>query len=239
VDVAWPQGATLDIAKLVEHEQRVLAGAAEMSVVGAAFLLAVGRALARIHVEHDDPEQLPLLHLVDTLAGQIGELGKVLGPAQPLRLEAADLASRGGRASNRSISDHPADRRVAAQPLGVVCVLVAGQPPKHRLTQQPRQPVAAVLAGACVRQRSSSRVGQAQRVIQLAVSQQPGSRGDRRAAKLQPQTTVEIQPQTTIVRFTCRAPIDDPFNPPQALEFQLRIAAKALKIAGFIGRMRA
>jgi hypothetical protein len=32
VDVAWPQGAALDIAKLVEHEQRVIAGAAEMSL---------------------------------------------------------------------------------------------------------------------------------------------------------------------------------------------------------------
>jgi hypothetical protein len=35
--------------------------------------------------------------------------------------------------------------------LGVVHVLVAGQPPKHRLTHQPRQPVATVLAAACVR----------------------------------------------------------------------------------------
>jgi hypothetical protein len=34
--------------------------------------------------------------------------------------------------------------RVAAQPLGVVHVLVAGQPPEHRLTQQPRQPVTAI-----------------------------------------------------------------------------------------------
>src|SRR5205085_8889437 len=71
VHVAGPQGATLDIAKLVEHEQRVIAGAAKMAVVGAAFLLAVGRALARIHVEHDRLRRSPLLNLVDPLAGQI------------------------------------------------------------------------------------------------------------------------------------------------------------------------
>ena len=53
VHVARPQSAPLQIAELVEHEQRVIAGAAKMAVVGAAFLLAVGRALARIHVEHD------------------------------------------------------------------------------------------------------------------------------------------------------------------------------------------
>jgi hypothetical protein len=56
-----------------------------MAVVSAAFLVAVGRALARIHVEHDDPRRSPRVHLVDPLAGQIGESGEVLGPAQPLR----------------------------------------------------------------------------------------------------------------------------------------------------------
>src|SRR5207249_5680539 len=43
VHVARPQGAPLDVAKLVEHEQRMIAGASEMPIVGAAFLLAVGR----------------------------------------------------------------------------------------------------------------------------------------------------------------------------------------------------
>jgi hypothetical protein len=88
VHVAGSQRAPLDIAELVEHEQRVITGAAEVAVVGAAFLLAVGRALARIHVEHDDPQRSPLVRLADPLAGQIGERGKVLGQAQPLRLEA-------------------------------------------------------------------------------------------------------------------------------------------------------
>jgi hypothetical protein len=39
------------------------------------------------------------------------------------------------------------------------------------LAQQAGQPVAAVLAGARVRKRFGTRVGQAQRVVQLAVSQ--------------------------------------------------------------------
>ena len=52
VHVARPQGAALNIPELVEHEQRMIAGAAKVAVVGAAFLLAVGRAFARIHVEH-------------------------------------------------------------------------------------------------------------------------------------------------------------------------------------------
>src|SRR5271169_7262203 len=76
VHVARAQGAPLDIAELVEHEQRVVAGTAEMPVVSAAFLLAVSRALARIHVEHDGPRRSPLVHLVDPLARPIGASGE-------------------------------------------------------------------------------------------------------------------------------------------------------------------
>jgi hypothetical protein len=94
--VSGSQRAPLDIVKLVEHEQRVTAHAAEVAVIGAAFLFAVGRAFTQIHVENDDSRRSPLVHLVDPLAGQIGESGKVLGLAQPLRLEPAHLAGRGG-----------------------------------------------------------------------------------------------------------------------------------------------
>jgi hypothetical protein len=50
-----------------------------MAVVGAAFLLAVSRAFARIHVEYDNPRRSSLVHLVDPVAGQIGKRGEVLG----------------------------------------------------------------------------------------------------------------------------------------------------------------
>src|SRR5687768_2333129 len=43
--VAAPEHAALEIAELVEQEQRMVAGAAEVAVVGRALLLAVGRAL--------------------------------------------------------------------------------------------------------------------------------------------------------------------------------------------------
>ena len=165
-----------------------------MPVVGAAFLLAVGRALARIHVEHDDPRRSPRVYLVDPPARQIRESGEVLGPGQPLRLEAAHLAGRGGRPGDRPVADHPAHRRIAAQPVGVVHVLVAGQPPEHRLAQQAPQNVTNVLAGARIGERIGRCVGQTHHVIQLTVRQQPGIGGDRRAAKLQQQATVKIEP---------------------------------------------
>src|SRR4051812_42883622 len=53
MDVARSQRTPFDIAELVEHEQRVVAGTGKMPVVSAAFLLTVGRALARIHIKYD------------------------------------------------------------------------------------------------------------------------------------------------------------------------------------------
>ena len=78
-------------------------------------------------------------------------------------------------------------------------------------------------------------VGQVERVIQLAISQQSGIGGDRLTAKLQQQTAVEIEPQRAVVRFTRRSPIAAPFDPPQAFEFYLRTVSNGLKIAASSG----
>ena len=64
--------------------------------------------------------------------------------------------------------------------------------------------MAAVPAGACVGEHIGTRVGQAQRVIQLAIGQQPGIGGDRGTAKLRHQTPIEIELQRTPTRFTRR-----------------------------------
>jgi hypothetical protein len=114
-------------------------------------------------------------------------------------------------------ADDPAYRRVAAQPLGVVHVLVAGQPPEHRLPQQAGEPVPTILARARVRQCFRTSVGQVERGIQLAISQQSGIGGDRRTAKLQQQTAVEIEPQRAVVRFTRRVPHRTPIRSPASL----------------------
>ena len=52
-----------------------------MTIVGAAFLLPVSWALARIHIENDHLRRPPLMYLVDPLAGQISQRGEVLGPS--------------------------------------------------------------------------------------------------------------------------------------------------------------
>ena len=80
VNVAGTQGAALQIAELVEHEQRMIAGAFVMAVPDAHLLFAMGRADARIHVEHDASRRTAGMNPVDPLAGKIGERREVPSP---------------------------------------------------------------------------------------------------------------------------------------------------------------
>jgi len=91
VHIAGTQHAAFQIAELIEHEQRVVAGALVMTVPDAVLLFAMGRAHARIHVEHDAAGRSAAMHKVDPLAGQVGKSRKVLVCSKPLRLKGANL----------------------------------------------------------------------------------------------------------------------------------------------------
>ncbi len=121
-----------------------------MPVVGRALLIAVGRADTRIHVENNCPRRLAAMNAVDPPTGEIGKRGKVLLACQPLRLEPAHLAGGGGTVVNRPAADNPTHRRIARQPVRIVHILVASEPPKHGLTQQAGQDVPRVLAATAV-----------------------------------------------------------------------------------------
>ena len=58
MDVARTQRRTLQIVKLVEHEQRMLAGAGTMTFTGTAFLRAARLAHATVDVQHDGRNRL-------------------------------------------------------------------------------------------------------------------------------------------------------------------------------------
>ena len=78
VDVAGTKRAAFQITELVEHEQRMIAGAGIMAVPDAVLLFAVGRAHARIHVEHDASRRATTMNEVNPLAGKIGKRQEVL-----------------------------------------------------------------------------------------------------------------------------------------------------------------
>ena len=136
---------------------------------------------------------------VDPLARQIAKSGKVLWLGQPYRLEAAHLA---GRPFDRPVADHPTHGRIAAQPLGIVHVLVAGKPAEYRLPEQADEQVTTVLAGAHIREHVTGRAGEAKRVVQLAIGEQSGIGGDHAAVEFQLQAAVKIEPQRGARRLT-------------------------------------
>jgi hypothetical protein len=73
------------------------------------------------------------MNAVDPLSGEIGERGDVLITREPLRLEGPHLASGGGAVVNRSTTDNPTHGGIERQPVRIVHVLVAIEPPKHGL----------------------------------------------------------------------------------------------------------
>ena len=88
--------------------------------------------------------------------------------------------------------------------ISVVHILIAGETAEYRLPQQPGEEMARVATSADFRQRATGQVGQPERVIQLPVGQQAGVGGDAAAVELEPQATVEIDPQGRVIRFTRR-----------------------------------
>jgi len=94
----------------------------------------------------------------------------------------------------RFAADHPAHRRIAAQPIGVVHILVTSQPAEYRLPQQPDQQVASVPASARLCQSLAAAFGQCEHVVQLAIRQQSAIGGDRRAVEPEHHSPVEIEP---------------------------------------------
>src|SRR5674476_71497 len=113
----------------------MIAGAGEVAVVGGAFLVAIGLAHTRVHVEHDAVQRATAVYPVNPSPAKIGERNKVLIIRKPLGLEASHLAGGGCLLRCGPTANNPSHRRITPEPVGVVHVLVSGDTPKHRLAQ--------------------------------------------------------------------------------------------------------
>jgi hypothetical protein len=147
MDVAGAQATSLQVAELVEQKQGMVAGAAEVAVVGRALLVAIGRADARIQVENHLLRRAAVVNPVDPKPVQIGQGGDVVVGRQELGLEAAHLAGGRGLLGHGSSADNPPHGRIVTEAVGVVDVLVAADPPEGGLTEQADHPVLPVLPG--------------------------------------------------------------------------------------------
>jgi hypothetical protein len=152
VHVLGPQRTPLQITELAEHEQRMIAHAGEMAVVGGALLRTMGFTHTAVHVEHDRRLRPARMHSVDPCPGQPRQRIQVGLAGQPPGLKPAHLAGRGGGPVETTPIDDGTHRRVMCQTVGIVHILIAGETAKHRLAKQPSQHVARVLATAALRQ---------------------------------------------------------------------------------------
>jgi hypothetical protein len=92
----------------------------------------------------------PVPHPDDPGARQIRQHCQVALGRQPLGLEAAHLAARCRRTIEPLAVDDRPHGWITGEPLGVVDVLVSGEPPKHRSPKQSAQRVTPVLAAAAI-----------------------------------------------------------------------------------------
>jgi hypothetical protein len=93
----------------------------------------VGRAHARIHVEHDASRRTAVMNMINPMAGKIAESWKVLSRSERLRLEATHLARWRCATMSRLAADNPAHRRIMPQTLSVIHILVSSEVTKYRL----------------------------------------------------------------------------------------------------------
>jgi hypothetical protein len=93
---------------MIEHEQRMIAGAPEMAVIGRAFLAAMDRANGTVHIQDDGLELLTSMHRVNPHARQIGKGSEVVILRQKLGLEPAHLAGGCAATLDGLAADNPA-----------------------------------------------------------------------------------------------------------------------------------
>jgi hypothetical protein len=148
------------------------------------------------------------MHPLDPGCGQIRKRLQVGVGRQPLGLEAPHLAARGGRTIEPVTANDRSHGGVAREPLGIVDILVAGEPTEHRLAEQPAQLVAHVLATAAVEELRDRYFGEPEGVIQLAVSEQTAIRGDLGSVEFELDPAVENGPQRQLFGFTRHVPHD-------------------------------
>jgi hypothetical protein len=145
-----------------------------MAIVGRAFLLAMGGADARIHVENHILRWFTVVNPIDPCSGQIGKDSDVVIAGQQLGLEPSHLADGCCLLGDGMTTNDPSHGWITPEPVGVAYILVAAEASEGGLAKQAGHAVLAVLAGSGVNQAVPSRLGEAAGIIKLSIGDKPG-----------------------------------------------------------------
>jgi hypothetical protein len=102
-------------------------------------------------------------------------------------------------------NDRP-HRGITGEPLGVVDVLVAGEPAEHRLPKQAAQGVTRILTASAVEELSDCDIGELEGIVEFTVSEQATIGTEPGAMEFEPDPAVEHWPQRRLSGFTRRVP---------------------------------
>ena len=188
--------------------------AAEVTVVGCSFLIAVCRADAGIHIENDLRRRVPIMNLVNPHPVHVGQCLNVRIGGQNLRLETPHLAGRGSLSCDSMAADDPSHDRIEAEPVGIVHIVVPAKASENGLAELPDKTVTTVLPTTGVGESVPGNLAQSDRIIQFPVRQQPSVGGDLGTVELKPEPTVKTEPQNPGIPFTHRVSHINTPNPP-------------------------
>ena len=93
------------------------------------------------------------------------------------------------------------------KPLGIVDILVAGEPTEHGLAEQPAQLVARVLATAAVEELRDRDVGKPEGIVEFAVGEQATVRGDPGTVEFELDPAIESGSQRGFFGYTAYSTI--------------------------------
>ena len=156
------QGAAFQHAELVALEGRVIAGAVEMPVPGHPLLISMGGADRAAQVQHGVLQAVAVMEPVDPLTVETGQRRTVLGQGLRLGLEPPQLRGRG-----RLCIDGTA--------VGVIPILISGQPPEHRLLEQSAKPMDRIPAPSGVAQCCYRQIGRPSAASSSHITRRPPS----------------------------------------------------------------
>jgi hypothetical protein len=182
----------------------MVALAAEVAVVGRAFLLAIGRADRAVRVENQLVRWSVLAKPVHPLTGHSPERIEVVRVAQHICLKAGHLARGGGVPIHGAPSHDMTHDRIDLQPFGVVDIFIPSQTAIDGLADQGCYRMTDIAAGTKVEQFRGTRFSQLSRLIEIPKREKAGIRTDLCPMELQLDDAFETDSQSLLTCFPHR-----------------------------------
>ncbi len=155
----------------------MVAGAGIVAVPDAVLVVAMGRAHARIHIEHDASWRTASMHAIDPLTGKIARAERFFSAvSQRVSKRPIWLAD----AAHPEAAFPPTIQRVAESWRSRSASLTSSYPARRPKTDCRNIPsVTAIIAGARVSEPLARHRGKAECVVKFAIGKQPRSRPNR------------------------------------------------------------